>query len=63
FKIKEKGQPKKRDPHVYVEIKNITDGDNWLGPKADELESIQSNEYGIKDTKKNVLRVWRNHRF
>lgn len=52
FKVKEKTESVKRDPRVYVEIKNITDGDNWLGPKADELESIQNNEYGIKDTKK-----------
>jgi hypothetical protein len=52
FKVLEKKQNKERNPYVYVEIKNITDADNWLGPKADELESIQNNDYGITDTKK-----------
>ncbi len=52
FKVFEKKQKKERNPNVYVEIKNITDADNWLGPKADEIESIQNNDYGITDTKK-----------
>jgi hypothetical protein len=52
FKVLEKKQKKKRNPHIYVEIKNISDADNWLGPKADEIESIQNNDYGIIDTKK-----------
>jgi len=52
FKILEKGQKVPRDPNLYVEIKYITDADNWLGPKADEIESIMKNVYEITDTKK-----------
>lgn len=52
YKVIEKKQNKKRNPNVYVEIKNISDADNWLGPKADEIESIQNNDYQITDTKK-----------
>ncbi|MEX0862160.1 hypothetical protein [Nitrosopumilus sp.] len=52
YKIVEKKYKKERNPNVYVEIKNISDADNWLGPKADEIESIQNNDYKITDTKK-----------
>jgi len=36
----------------FVFFHYITDADNWLGPKADEIESIQNNTYGITDQKK-----------
>ncbi len=52
YRIVEKKSKKKRDPLVYVEIKNITDTDNWLGPKADEIESIENNDLGITDLAK-----------
>ncbi len=52
YKVIEKKPQKERNPNVYVEIKNISDADNWLGPKADEIESIQNNDYQITDTKK-----------
>lgn len=52
FKIKDEDATEKRDPNLYVEIKYITDSDHWLGPKADEVESILNNEYGITDKAK-----------
>ena len=52
YKVVEKKHNRERNPKVYVEIKNITDADNWLGPKADEIESIQKNSYGITDKQK-----------
>ena len=49
YKVVEKNSKKERNPKVYVEIKNISDADNWLGPKADEIESIMKNDYKIYD--------------
>ena len=49
FKIIEKKT--ERNPNLYVEIKNITNSDNWLGPKSDEVSSILNNVSGIKRKK------------
>lgn len=52
IRVIEKNNKIERNPNVYVEIKNISHKDNWLGPKADEIKSIQKNNYQITDTKK-----------
>lgn len=52
IRVIEKNNKKPRDPKIYVEIKNISSADNWLGPKSDEIDSIKKNRYQITDTKK-----------
>ena len=52
YKVIEKASGRERNPNVYVEIKNISDADNWLGPKVDEIKSMPNNDYKITDPKK-----------
>ena len=39
---------KEIEPKLYIEIKNIDEGDAWIGPKVLEIESIK-NRKGVNE--------------
>lgn len=51
--ISEKNQ--KRFPNLYIEIKNISEGDRWIGLTSEQFSTILSNKLVQNDSKKVVL--------
>ena len=49
FKIIDRKTKDERNPNNYIEAKLLEKNHNWVGPTKKELESISSNEFGIKD--------------
>ena len=53
YKVIENG--KERDPNLYLEIKNISEEDRWIGLTAEQFSTILSNRLVNKDPKKVIL--------
>lgn len=44
-----------RAPNLYIEIKNISDTDRWIGLTAEQFKTILSNKFAKEDPKKVIL--------
>lgn len=53
--IKIQENSKVRPPNLYVEIKNISEEDRWIGLTAEQFSTILSNDLVKKDPKKVIL--------